>query len=143
MPFPAVAWTYGGDDRFAWRVSGLPELRHCPWPAPFGWIGLGDETCAAIEAVAQEHPEATVDQIAHAYERSLASMGHPTKPIRLNPSRTDSRPAETGSDKPDHHYRLSAKMTSALGRLYVMAGSTTTRGEACSRGCSRNGCSLR
>ena len=31
-------------------------------------LGLGAETRAAIEAVADEHPEATVDQIADAYD---------------------------------------------------------------------------
>jgi hypothetical protein len=35
---------------------------------PSRWIGLGERTCTAIEAVAQEHPDATVDHIADAYD---------------------------------------------------------------------------
>ena len=35
---------------------------------PSRWIGLGDQTCTAIEAIAQEHPDATVDHIADAYD---------------------------------------------------------------------------
>jgi hypothetical protein len=35
---------------------------------PSRWTGLGDETYTAIEVVAQEHPEATADHIADAYD---------------------------------------------------------------------------
>jgi hypothetical protein len=31
-------------------------------------IGLGDQTCSAIEAIAREHPDATAVHIADAYE---------------------------------------------------------------------------
>ena len=42
---------------------------------PYRWTGLGDETHAAIDAVAQEHPEATVDQIAYAYDAFAREHG--------------------------------------------------------------------
>jgi hypothetical protein len=35
---------------------------------PSHWIGLADETRAAIEAVAEQHPDATADHIADAYD---------------------------------------------------------------------------
>lgn len=35
---------------------------------PSRWIELGTETYAAIDAVAQEHPDATVNHIADAYD---------------------------------------------------------------------------
>lgn len=35
---------------------------------PSRWIGLGDRTRTAIEAVAEEHPDATADHIADAYD---------------------------------------------------------------------------
>lgn len=35
---------------------------------PSRWIGLGDQTCTALEAIAREHPDATVDHIADAYD---------------------------------------------------------------------------
>jgi hypothetical protein len=35
---------------------------------PSRWIGLGDQTFSAIEAIAREHPDATVDNIAEAYD---------------------------------------------------------------------------
>jgi hypothetical protein len=35
---------------------------------PSRWIGLGEATCSAIEVVAREHPDATVDHIADAYD---------------------------------------------------------------------------
>ncbi|MEN3318812.1 MAG: hypothetical protein V7643_2213 [Mycobacterium sp.] len=35
---------------------------------PSRWIGLGQWTCTAIDAVAQEHPDATADHIADAYD---------------------------------------------------------------------------
>lgn len=35
---------------------------------PSRWIGLGERTRTAIEAVAQEHPDATADHIADAYD---------------------------------------------------------------------------
>jgi hypothetical protein len=35
---------------------------------PSRWIGLGDRTRVAIEAVAYEHPDATADHIADAYD---------------------------------------------------------------------------
>lgn len=80
---------------------------------PYRWIGLGDESHAAIDAVAQEHPEATVDQIAYAYDAFAREHGHPTKPIRWNPSRTDSRPGATGSGEPDGSTAVAA--VAALG----------------------------
>ena len=35
---------------------------------PSRWIGLGDKTFSAIEAIAEEHPDATVHHIAGAYD---------------------------------------------------------------------------
>jgi hypothetical protein len=35
---------------------------------PSRWSGLGDRTRSAIDAVAQEHPDATADHIADAYD---------------------------------------------------------------------------
>ncbi len=35
---------------------------------PSRWTGLGEQTCSALEAIAREHPDATVDHIADAYD---------------------------------------------------------------------------
>ena len=35
---------------------------------PSRWLGLGDRTRTAIEAVALQHPDATADHIADAYD---------------------------------------------------------------------------
>ena len=36
--------------------------------SPSRWLGLGAQTYAAIDEVAQEHPDATVNHIADAYD---------------------------------------------------------------------------
>jgi hypothetical protein len=38
-------------------------------------VGLGDETCTAIEAIAEEHPDASVDQIACAFDAFAREHG--------------------------------------------------------------------
>jgi hypothetical protein len=48
---------------------------------PSRWVGLGDETCTAIEAVAREHPEATVDHIADAYDAFAREHGAADNPM--------------------------------------------------------------
>ena len=35
---------------------------------PSRWIGLGDKTFTAIEAIAEEHPDATANHISDAYD---------------------------------------------------------------------------
>ena len=60
---------------------------------PSRWIGLGDETHAAIDAVAQEHPEATVDQIAYAYDSFAREHGSSDQPDPMGsePHRLEAR----------------------------------------------------
>ena len=42
---------------------------------PSRWIGLGDKTFTAIDAIAHEHPEATADHIAGAYDAFAREHG--------------------------------------------------------------------
>ena len=42
---------------------------------PARWIGLGDQTRAAIQAVAEEHPDATAEDIAYAYDAFAREHG--------------------------------------------------------------------
>jgi hypothetical protein len=57
----------GGDDlRRAFQDSLNAALARGLHPPRL--IGLGDQTCSAIEAIAREHPDATADHIADAYE---------------------------------------------------------------------------
>jgi hypothetical protein len=56
----------GGELRDAFQDSLNCAIAHGSRPSR--WIGLGDETCTAIEAVAREHPDATVNHIANAYD---------------------------------------------------------------------------
>jgi hypothetical protein len=60
---------------------------------PYRWIGLGDESHAAIDAVAQEHPEATVDQIAYAYDAFAREHGASDQadPMESEPHRFEAR----------------------------------------------------
>lgn len=44
---------------------------------PSRWIGLGDKTFTAIEAVAEEHPDATVGHISGAYDAFAHEHGAP------------------------------------------------------------------
>lgn len=60
---------------------------------PSRWIGLGEETRSAIEAVAQEHPDATADHIADAYD-AFARDHQPTpatEPSAEPPKRLEAR----------------------------------------------------
>jgi hypothetical protein len=57
----------GADDlRDAFKESLNSAIAHGLRPSR--WIGLGDQTCTAIEAIAQDHPDATVALIADAYD---------------------------------------------------------------------------
>ncbi|RDH78980.1 hypothetical protein DVS77_10405 [Mycolicibacterium moriokaense] len=56
----------GSDLRTAFQDSLNRAITHGLRPSR--WIGLGDATCSAIEAVAEEHPDATVAHIADAYD---------------------------------------------------------------------------
>jgi hypothetical protein len=60
---------------------------------PARWIGLGDETRAAIDVVAHEHPEATVDQIACAYDAFAREHGSSdlADPMESEPHRLEAR----------------------------------------------------
>ena len=44
---------------------------------PSRWIGLGDKTFTAIEAIAEEHPDATADHISCAYDAFAREHGPP------------------------------------------------------------------
>ena len=64
---------------------------------PSRWIGLGDKTFTAIDAIADEHPDATADHIAGAYdafarEHGVADVVEPPK--RLAAQRGHSRDSE-------------------------------------------------
>ncbi len=53
---------------------------------PSRWNGLGDQTFGAIDAIAREHPDATVDCIADAYdafEREHSPITGEERPRRL------------------------------------------------------------
>lgn len=56
----------GADLRDAFQDSLNCAIAHGQRPSR--WIGLGDKTRTAIEAVAKEHPDATADHIADAYD---------------------------------------------------------------------------
>jgi hypothetical protein len=57
---------HGADLRDAFQDSLNSAIAHGLRPSR--WIGLGEVTCTAIDAVAREHPDATVDHIADAYD---------------------------------------------------------------------------
>ena len=44
---------------------------------PSRWTGLGDKTFTAIEAIAEEHPDATADHISCAYDAFAREHGPP------------------------------------------------------------------
>jgi basic membrane lipoprotein Med (substrate-binding protein (PBP1-ABC) superfamily) len=54
---------------------------------PSRWIGLGDKTFTAIEAIAQEHPDATVDHISGAYD--AFAHEHGPAPVKPPPNRLE------------------------------------------------------
>ena len=56
----------GADLRDVFQESLNCAIAHGQRPAQ--WICLGDKTRTAIEAVAQEHPDATAGHIADAYD---------------------------------------------------------------------------
>lgn len=60
---------------------------------PSRWIGLGDETHAAIEAVAAEHPDASAEDIACAYDAFAREHGpsDDAEPIESEPQRLEAR----------------------------------------------------
>ncbi len=86
---------------------------------PSRWIGLGDQTFSAIEAVAREHPDATVDDIAEAYDafdrehsphpdvksprRLVARRGPFTKGRELEPNFSAADRAPDLSEDQQHH----------------------------------------
>ncbi len=63
----------GGDLRDAFQDSLNCAIAHGLRPSR--WIGLGDETFTAIDAIAEEHPEATADHIAGAYDAFAREHG--------------------------------------------------------------------
>jgi hypothetical protein len=72
----------GADLRDAFQDSLNCAIAHGLRPS--GWIGLGDKTFTAIDAIADEHPDATADHIAGAYdafhcEHGLADIVEPPK----------------------------------------------------------------
>ena len=84
----------GPDLRNAFQDSLNSAIAHGLWPSR--WIGLGDQTCTAIEAIAQEHPDATVNHIADAYDafdREHSTRAGPEPPKRL----VARRPPSVGS----------------------------------------------
>jgi hypothetical protein len=58
---------------------------------PSRWLGLGDGTCEAIEAVAYEHPDATAAQIANAYDSFAREHGAAVDPAN-RPTQSPARP---------------------------------------------------
>ena len=56
----------GADLRDAFQESLNCAIAHGLRPSR--WIGLGDKTFTAIESIAEEHPDATADHIAGAYD---------------------------------------------------------------------------
>lgn len=82
--------TAGADLRDAFQDSLNCAIAHGQHPAQ--WIGFGEKTRTAIEAVAREHPDATADHIADAYD-AFASEHEPAvslaveTPIRLEARR--------------------------------------------------------
>lgn len=70
----------GTDLRDAFQESLNCAIAHGQRPSR--WIGLGDKTRTAIEAVAEEHPDATADHIADAYD----AFAHEHDPASSTPS---------------------------------------------------------
>ncbi len=60
---------------------------------PSRWSGLGNDTRAAIDVVAKEHPEATADHIAYAYDAFAREHGasDAVDPIESEPPRLEAR----------------------------------------------------
>ena len=54
---------------------------------PSRWIGLGDKTFTAIEAIAEEHPDATVGHISGAYD--AFAREHGSVPVKPPPNRLE------------------------------------------------------
>ena len=72
----------GADARDAFQESLNCAIAHGRRPSR--WIGLGDKTFTAIDVIAHEHPDATADHIAGAYdafarEHRLADVVEPPK----------------------------------------------------------------
>ena len=63
----------GGDLRDAFQDSLNCAIAHGLRPSR--WIGLGDETFTAIDAIGEEHTEATADHIAGAYDAFAREHG--------------------------------------------------------------------
>jgi hypothetical protein len=63
----------GGDLRDAFQESLNCAIAHGLRPSR--WIGLGDKTFTAIDAIAHEHPEATAHHIAGAYDAFAREHG--------------------------------------------------------------------
>ena len=63
----------GADLRDAFQDSLNCAIAHGLRPSR--WIGLGDETFSAIDAIAEEHPDATADHIACAYDAFVREHG--------------------------------------------------------------------
>jgi hypothetical protein len=57
------------------RFQGLLNAAIAMGRAPSGESGLGPRTMAAVSVVAHEHPEATPEHIAHAYDMFLTEHG--------------------------------------------------------------------
>jgi hypothetical protein len=57
------------------RLQGLLNAALAKGRAPSGDAGLGPRTMAALAAVADQHPEATPEHIAHAYDMFLTEHG--------------------------------------------------------------------
>ena len=54
---------------------------------PSRWIGLGDTTFTAIEAIADEHPDATSNHISDAYD--AFAREHGPAPVKPPPNRLE------------------------------------------------------
>ena len=63
----------GADLRDAFQDSLNCAIAHGVRPSR--WIGFGDETFTAIDAIAEEHPDAPADHIAGAYEAFAREHG--------------------------------------------------------------------
>ena len=84
MPSVEYMLSGGADLRDAFQDSLNSAIAHGLRPSR--WIGLGEATCTAIEAVAREHPDATVDHIADAYDafdREHCAHAEVERPRRL------------------------------------------------------------
>ncbi len=78
----------GANLRGAFQDSLNCAIAHGQRPAQ--WIGLGDKTRTAIEAVAEEHPDATADHIADAYD-AFASEHEPANSTVSSPAEVPKR----------------------------------------------------